>query len=163
MSAVCAICGERIAARRDVVVWDTEVMHRECARSGRETRNQRLSRELAAVKAAVAIADERTLRAVSAQQAADVRLADARARLQDAMASVEGLTAQVAQLEDMVEAEARAASELRAQLAALMPQPANARASRSQPAAQDAGQVAPASDARDDAEVRFGLLELDQM
>lgn len=153
MPATCAICLNPIVARNDVRVFGTEVMHRACAMSGRETIGQRQERELAEMRCALVTAQEgerrqsvalhqERRRAMNSQRAAV--LADE--RLDNAGAERDEAVSRQVRAEMERDAALRERNVARAELVKRTPAP------DSTPSTADDSNAS---------EIRFSLLELD--
>jgi hypothetical protein len=149
----CAACLQPLNGRGNFVIVGTEVVHKECARQGRETRGARLLRELAASE----------LREQHASRAADsaLRVGDgAVARIQSMEATLRRTSSSLAIALGERDQAQQALATARAELDALRRVPALT------PASTPAPEISVTPDAetvRDDTEVRFSLLELDPL
>lgn len=155
MPATCAICLQPITTGNDVRVSGTEVMHRGCAMSGRETIRQRQQRQLAELQGALVAAQEGERRQMALYQQARLRADRSKdaARLADERVDNAG-----------VERDEAVSRRVRAEIARdlAIRERDTARAELSKRA--QAPDVAPPTlvdDQEDGTSIRFGLLELD--
>lgn len=148
--ATCAVCRHAIVSRQDLVVLDTEVVHRDCARGGRETVGQQLAREIASLNATMTSAVEELRRQKADLERTLAAAAQTTARVRDqrdeAVQQVADLKRGLAGATRERDAARRRVLELEAERAAL---------------AAAAAPPEPAESPIDDAVQRFRLLELD--
>jgi len=151
MPATCAICQQPIIARHDVRVFGTEVMHRACAISGRQTVAVKQQQEIATLRAELSAAREAERRAVSEVQ----RARAAQCRAEDALRAMTARHADALIVRD----EACAAE---ATAGRLLTQALRERDdARSELAKRTTAHTDAPEDTRDPAVIRASLLELD--
>ena len=149
MSATCAVCALPVVTRDDVRVSGTEVMHRVCAASGRETIGWRLQRENADLQVKIAQLEGRQARIEATQQHLVTQLENAQNTATQLREEHAGFGRQFDRVQTVLVQVTRERDEARAELAkrsASNPEPAPAEREKQH---------------QDDTVVRFALLELD--
>ena len=150
MGATCAVCLQPIVARQDVRIAGSEVLHRACAASGRETAFWRQARQVSALKADLATSEATRARLARDHSTAVAHLDDAR-RICDDVATDNQ------RLHDELSAQKLVIEDLRRQLAI-----SQARVAKEAQVAKEATSSSDnLQDDRDPTEVRFSLLDMD--
>lgn len=155
MPAICAICLQPITTGNDVRVSGTEVMHRGCAMSGRETIGQRQQRQLAELQGALVAAQEGERRQTASLQQERRRAANSErsARLADERVDNAG-----AERDEAVSRQVRA--EIARDTAIRERDAARADLAK-RTSVPEVASSTPVDDQQDATMIRFGLLELD--